>query len=76
MGLCKISLAFVFLLGLTLVDPSLGQDSIEDYLNAQNAAHVDAYAKIMLISVLVNATLCTSVCKNIVKTLNVATLTS
>ena len=44
MGLCKISLAFVFLLGLTLVDPSLGQDSIEDYLNAQNAAHVDAYA--------------------------------
>ena len=76
MGLCKISLAFVFLLGLTLVDPSLGQDSIEDYLNAQNAAHVDAYAKIMLISVLVNATLCTSVCKNMVKTLNVAKLTS
>ena len=76
MGLCKISLAFVFLLGLTLVDPSLGQDSIEDYLNAHNAAHVDAYAKIMLISVLVNATLCTSVCKIMVKTLNVATLTS
>ena len=44
MGLCKISLAFVLLLGLTLADPSLGQDSIEDYLNAQNAAHVDAYA--------------------------------
>ena len=45
MGLCKISLAFVLLLGLTLADPSLGQDSIEDYLNAHNAAQADAYAK-------------------------------
>ncbi|XP_065633779.1 pathogenesis-related protein 1C-like, partial [Quercus suber] len=41
MGLCKISLAFVFLMGLTLVHLTLAQDSKEDYLNAHNAARAD-----------------------------------
>ena len=41
MGLRKISLAFVFLMGLTLVHLTLAQDSKEDYLNAHNAARAD-----------------------------------
>ena len=41
MGLCKISLTFVFLLSLTIVHLTLAQDSKEDYLNAHNAARAD-----------------------------------
>ncbi|XP_030944731.1 pathogenesis-related protein 1-like [Quercus lobata] len=41
MGLCKISLTFVFLLSLTIVHLTLAQDSEEDYLNAHNAARAD-----------------------------------
>ncbi|KAK9988782.1 hypothetical protein SO802_029021 [Lithocarpus litseifolius] len=41
MELCKISLAFVFLLSLNLVHLSHAQDSKEDYLNAHNVARAD-----------------------------------
>ncbi|KAK7831762.1 pathogenesis-related protein 1 [Quercus suber] len=33
--------SFVFLLGLTLIDPSFIQDSKKDYLNAHNAARAE-----------------------------------
>lgn len=38
MGLCKMSFALVCLLGLALLQPTLAQDSPQDYLQAHNAA--------------------------------------
>ena len=44
MGLCKISLALVFSLGLTLVHLSHAQSSNQDYLSVQNEARAENYA--------------------------------
>ena len=38
MGLCKISLVFICLVGLALVHTSCAQNSQQDYLNAHNTA--------------------------------------
>ncbi|ONH92075.1 hypothetical protein PRUPE_8G152900 [Prunus persica] len=38
MGLCKMSFALICLVGFALLQPTLAQDSPQDYLNAHNAA--------------------------------------